>query len=731
MKKRFFAGLGFFLLTLLLHAQLTQWKNVSFGVFFFLFSFFLLGRIWKSVYSRFLPDEEPLIHKMLGFFTPVLLIGFLVGIFLALYKINPFVLSLCFFATALLSLEFFFQTKNKNLQDILDVRNIEFGLSQPPGVLPGVYFFFWIITFAVVLQPATQVLNSPWQHIPVGFLILFFLLTCILLYLLRTSKKTGQLLFLLVLHSILLHSYLPFSHVNPWGGDVWRMIAVEEKFLEEKPLLPVLFGDEVKWREAGPIKLPEALVIPNKYIYSHLWGETVFLASVLHIDLVTLNRFLLPVLWSLLIPILCFALGKKLFDSEKKGLIFAFLTFLPFSLQALGGLTLAVSLGTLMFLFLLYLWIEYIQTEDITARNLAFLFGVLSLFGYTLYFLLFWFVVAISLLYKNISKEKIRRAVWFPVTVLSILFFPLLELISKIDHLPMQFSFVGSIKQFVGEWSGWYIASGIRQGDTLSGNIIFNHTPQVAFVDNIFTHFRWHLMLLMGVLGFFILYGLWSVWREKKLEWKIFTTLFFVVAGGYVIGWYFLEGERSFVRRLDPLLALLLLLFACYGLFTFFEKRKIQVKQMSVGLLAVICFFAFTITTVYATGPDMRVVSASEYDAARVIANQYKNNKNEPCVLADTWLLLALGGITKGNIVGGGFPIDTSFGQKERVELYSTLLKNPTPELTATLGQVSLAQNCFVVVPKKQKNIAKIKEIFGNPRYANKDLFVFGIGLKN
>lgn len=725
MKKRFFPFLGTLLLSGCVFAQMNFFRNDLVGILLFVFSFSVLGKMWKVIYKSIFPDGEKRVFGPLSYFTPFFLVGLMAGIFLTWYKADALFLSIAFFLTGIFTLELFFRKKGSLEEDIFDIRKIEFSSLPPAGVLPVFYFLLWGLTLVGLLAPATIILQTPWQHVPVFFLILFFFLTLLLGKILFTSQRITLVLFLLVLHSALLHLALPLSHQLPWGGDVWRTIGIEEKFIEGKSLLPVLFGQDVKWKEIGPLSIPEAFVIPNKYVYSHLWGETVFLARLFPLDLITLNRFLVPVIWSLFVPILLYAMGRKIFSTEKQALCFSFLSFLPFSLQALGSLTLAVSWGFIFFLFLVFLWFEYIQTRKTSVRNLALFFGALSVFGYTVFFIVFWFMVGITFLLQWKKQRKIQNMWMTILSIGGIFLFPLIELILKIDHFPANAHLLSNIKQAVGQFSGWFYANAIRTHDIASGNIIFNHTPLIAFVQNIFTVQRWHILFLMVFLAISAAVALYSFIQEKNVIHKILFVLFFTVAGGYGIGWYFLEGERFFIRRLDGVLALLIMLLATQGIF-FWIKKYIRPKQEKIYVFFALLFFSFSLCTVYASGPDMRVVSVDEYEVARYVQKQAPT-----CVLADTWVLLALEGVSKGEVVGGGFPIDERFGQTERVKLYTDLLKNPQKEHLSQIDEFSASPECFLVVAKKDVNLPKMREIFGDFLFQNTSMVVWKMGLKN
>ena len=100
-----------------------------------------------------------------------------------------------------------------------------------------------------------------------------------------------------------------------------------------------------------------------------------------------------------------------------------------------------------------------------------------------------------------------------------------------------------------------------------------------------------------------------------------------------------------------------------------------------------------------ASGPDMRVVSENEYKMAEKIWSQAREGNY--CVIADTWVLLPLEAVSSRKIIGGGFPIDYQFGQRELTEIYNGLKNGPNDELIKRAYELTNAETCFVVVEKE------------------------------
>ncbi len=544
--------------------------------------------------------------------------------------------------------------------------------------------FFW--------AGVTTSLETPWQGIFTGYLPVFFLLTVILGLLLLAPYPTKTVLILIILHTLLQHLYLPAAHVLPWGGDVWRHIAVEEKLVRGEVQLPVLFGSQAKFRNF----VPEALLIPHKYAYGQLWGVSAALALITRLPLLEINRWLMPILWSFAVPILLFQLALVLFHSERRGLALAFLPAMSFPFQALGALTLPVSFGFLVFLFALLVWLRSIETGERPLKILGLTLAGFMVFGYSLYFFLIWAVIGVTMVVKNFEKLQSKiQPIFLGIAMISgTLLFPIIDLLGGGSRLPDSWNAGGMIKQFVGQFSGWYFASAIRPHDFLSGNIFFNHVPSYAFVPSIFLVLRWWMIPAMLLLWGIAVVGFLK--SPRTIVWRVLRWCGLSVFVGYVIGWYVLEGDRLFTRRLDLTLAFFTMIFFLQGMGEIFRHVVVS-KYLNIFAVVLVLLFAWFATATYASGPDLRVVSRDEYEAAISVWKKLEMESPPYCVLADTWVLLPLEAVSAGKIVGGGFPIDAQFGQPERVRLYEAMKKNPSEGMREEAKKITGASDCIFI----------------------------------
>ncbi|MFZ2189891.1 MAG: hypothetical protein WAV48_03870, partial [Candidatus Magasanikiibacteriota bacterium] len=296
------------------------------------------------------------------------------------------------------------------------------------------------------------------------------------------------------------------------------------------------------------------------------------------------------------------------------------------------------------------------------------------------------------------------------------------------------------------------------------------HTPDLAFVSSIFNTWRWWLILAMAIVWCLVVFGVFEMAKIKDQRTKIVSLLFSAVLGGYIIGWFVLDGDRLFTRRLDGILAVLILILFVKGLMYLtnhisritYQINTKNVLNKIIILVLVIGFSWFT-TFTYASGPDMRVVSSDEYSVAEYImsnidsADLLKNEQNQKikrskdqlfsdglpifrssdlrlCVLSDTWILLPLEGLSSGKIVGGGFPINYQFGQKERVELLDKFTVNPVETSLVKMKELTQADKCWFVQKSEffvGSNLDKVNKIFKSEPELVGGMFVWQEGLKS
>jgi hypothetical protein len=557
-------------------------------------------------------------------------------------------------------------------------------LDETPKAKIGVIIYFGLILtgfYLLAISRSDGVLLSPWQTIKPAYIIIFFFATLILGLLIFSKLRAKTLLFLFFAHSLLLHSYLPLTHQLIYGADQWRLMAVEQQLIQGKPLSITSFN-------ADPANFIQALD-PGKLAYSQQWGAETILSRLFNLSPLSINKWSLPIIWSIIFPLLLFELGRALGWDKKQSLLFVWLGFLPFAWQAGGSFALPVNYGFICWLLMVLLLLKRIKQQRWEQIVILVLMFVLSVFGYTLYFLLFglaWVLMEIMRSWKGIFSPIGMAG----MTIIIFLFIPAIEIISHYSYFSLV-NFATQIKQFIGNTVGFYLAFGPRPHDILGGNMIFNQTPSYAFVANIFTQWKFWIPVFMFPLIIIAIFGIVKLSKEKKIIYSWLAIMTTGLWSGYFIGFYLFLGDHIISRRLDNILTLFLMSVFVVGLNEILKRYFIRIVWKGF----VILLLSIAITASYSLGPDTKTISVSEYNAMQYVWSEVKNEKN-PCVIADTYPLLALEYFSAKTIVGGGLPISGDFSQTKREELFSKLSNNKDDMVTwSEAKKITGASKCW------------------------------------
>lgn len=740
---------------ILIFANLASWHSTIVGVILFLLYAANLAKSWRWIFAKIYGLEKKLIElRFISGLWVIALVALFSSVVVVFYRITDQVIVNVLFLVWLVTV--FVESYLRPASHVV-IEEYPSAVAQGKAEEEKLVIFdrpFWILPLGFFVLLAASVMFyfsvstgstaafSPWQFIDTQFLFWFFL-ACFLIGLSIFARyRTRVVLVMIVLLTLLQHLYLPLSHKLPWGGDVWRVMAVENSLEQGKSISPVLFGEKtIEKGKIFGIEAPRVFLVPQKYTYGSLWGLSVVLSRGLSISLMTVNIWLMPILFSLVMPVLLFRLGFLLFQSRRRGLFLAWLALLPFPMQVWGGLTLPVSLGYLFFFLALWLWLEYWRQKTCFrpySKMCALGFSLLMIFGYALHFILIWSIVILHALWKwfdNRGNRGVAIGSRVVLIAVSLLVIPVVELVSRYSQFSWQLDWWKNIKQLVGQFSGWFYAIMIRPHDIVNGNLFFNHTPERAFVDNFFLHWRWWLVPIMLAFWVMVFYGWWTSHNREKKLWPVVWILSAMTFGGYIISWYFLAGDHLFARRLDlllPILTLILFISGLEGILITWRTKEMLLRWV---IIAIIFVFSFFITATYASGPDVRVLDVQkEHNVAEYIWSSRAQADGSRCVLADTWILLPLETLSSGAIVGGGFPMDYNFGQTERVALFDKFSGHPEASDLLAMKKLTGANHCWFAQSASklsQTIVDKITALTGvSPRQVNGAL-IWLINLKS
>ncbi len=653
---------------------------------------FVFGAVLLSVYFGYLSKKSALVltrvfdfesgafrTRILAIFFNLVTLGWILGFIITFFRLTSSAIAIAFFANGF----FYILAGLLNLKndEAVPAENSSLECEEEvPHAKVGVFFYIVLVLagfyFLFVAKSFDSVV-SPWQVINQNYIYFFFFATLILGILILFSKLTSKtVLFLVVLHSLLLHSYLPLTHNYFYGADQWRHLGSERRIANEQSFIePKIIGGNQKPDYIGRLS------------YANFWGTSVVMSRVLNLDLIQIGKWMLPLTSAIILTILLFEIGFIIGWGKRHALLFAWLGSLPFALQAGGSFSLPVNWGFLIWLSLILLILKKMRDKQPHQNLIMIVLGVGSVFGYALFFILFWFswaVAEVSRLYHKIYALL--------ASIILVSFIPAIEFFLGYSKLGAV-NWLGQIKQMVGNFSGFYLAIGPRIHNIAGGNIIFNQIPRYAFMENLFTQSRGWLVIFMMLFFATVIISLIIIWKFESRHLLWFAIICLTLLLAYLVVFYFIDGEHVLVRRLDAPLAFLLLVTFFYGLQLVIEKKKMR-EALTVLVLSVV------MAASYSLGPDTKTVSKKEFDAMSYIWSEEKNEQSH-CVLADTYPLLALEGISGKEIVGGAFPIDKYFAQPERVELAVGMNQVINVKLLDRVYELTGADHCWFVGDKQ------------------------------
>ncbi|PKL72062.1 hypothetical protein CVV26_03230 [Candidatus Kuenenbacteria bacterium HGW-Kuenenbacteria-1] len=430
-----------FLIVIGLALNLFLWQirfvGWSFFIAYFIINGIWLGQIFKKIlFSKKDAKTYFLKHKtvevlcfLFGIFLLLNLISFLLTVFLIFFNFSlaqiPLTLGiLTLIISFLIHLDFFVWRfiDDKIISDKISSEKAVGYLNVKPF---WIFCFFGLFFFGLFLLWEARTGNyiqSPWEVIFKIYLYVYLVATLIVAFLIFSKQKVGFILFIIVLHSFLLHSYLPIVFKTGFGENKWKHIGIEKQILNKEKNF--------------------AYLIENKDGNINQWAMTIFLSKILNVDIFWIDLLLGFFIWSIFIPLIFFELAKFLFqsfqgppddenDNYKKQrflLLTAFLPSLFFSFQVYGSVTTPITLGYLFFFFVLLFWLDFIVYKQKISLITAIILSALMFFGHQINFINPFGLITQNNLYQ--PQESIQNyALLFSQYLLIIINFCIFSLI--------------------------------------------------------------------------------------------------------------------------------------------------------------------------------------------------------------------------------------------------------------------------------------------------------------
>lgn len=573
---------------------------------FFIFCLWLVlaGIIAQPSLSKFLPLSK-LGGIFFGSIISFLLLGLVSNIFTAWLAYDFWIVAFC---GALISV--FWLIIRKRISAWPDLSNngegaADFAGSWPKSVWLG--FFVLVISgfVSIFLSSNGNEMASPWLALPVWQLVL--VISGFLFIFLSIDRKISpaKMLAALMFFSLLVHGYL-LVYDNGFGADRFRHLGSENRLIQGLEYQPSLLAEQLWLKRLGPIAIPQALIDRAKVSYGFQWTLESFVSQVSGIGTFQVNRFLLPLLWSLGLTFFAYLIGLMVFSDKRKALLSATFCNGFYLLQYYGAQGLPASYGVLVLAAGMIFWLAWLNNSRKELLAAAVAFTVLAYFNYSLSFLLLAAFGGLALFVKR------SRA--------AALYFSIVAVIALIAAEIM-------------DGNKWQFAWGKIWGTWSYGNLAYYNS--LSRLSDLWGTSLKPLDFIVAV--FFVLLVFYCLIKIAKSGNKLLAVLalaFMATIAAYCFSWVFLQGEHSLSRRLTLFSAW----FLVFILADSFGGNLSARRRLAMGVVLSL-FFAVS----YFSGPVLGInISDRDWSKAQAIWNDIRIIQPRPCIDDDLEVILSL-----------------------------------------------------------------------------------------
>jgi len=487
-----------------------------------------------------------------------------------------------------------------------------------------------------------------WDRISQLYIVAYFVLTFLvgLIVLSSFSKKYTRIVLLFVIvHSFILHSYMPIVYGTIYGGDQWWHMANEEQIIRTGVYGPVLFGDG-SWKELnrsevfqgieagklyvkiGGFNVPYAFV-SGKVSYTFLYSVSVSFSQLLNIDVFFNYWLLVPILWSLVVPAILFNVGRLFSWKESTSLLLSFLPSFFYFLNMYGSNTAPISLGIVLFFPSLLTWFNYLVKGDSKSLLLAVALTGVLYFNYSLVWVLLIMmgILSVAIRFFNDSRRKCYAILIVPLLFLLIMAIPFLDTFenrsSFIPELTNNF-----VQTLFFKFAGYLgdrlmLPTFSSRFDPFFGGVMYK--SEVSSQFNLVSLLPM-LILATTFLWIFVIAGIRKALKKRgsnRLPMLFLVVFFLVLEFSTFVVWYLLMAPHAMGLRLNSFRQIFMLLLAVLGLMYIYEFMKTKLRRVKTGVVFLALLIAFESATFYVLNPVSQNIASYEMDAIRYI---YENN---------------------------------------------------------------------------------------------------------
>lgn len=693
-------------------------KSTFFGVAFFVIWLFLVGNSYKILIDKY--TKNIYFKHLIGIFFAFYCLCFFGSIFVVLYKINFFYFSISLILTTIIPLFFldkrilfrfykinFLGIKNKILNNI---KTINFSKNLILVFFSIIAFSFIVIFYLFKARTGDYNVYQFNKTFPLLWVLFSALICLVFIFILKIknveknqlnifNKNTGNKhfilsVFLIIFISFIFHSTLPILYKSGFGGDRLRHTGSEKYLQQGNIITPSLFGDKnnVVIKKIGNFFIPEVLIVGNKQSYGNKWTADIFISWIINKDVINIDKYLVFIIWSIFIPIFFINIFKNFTNNKKYLLLFSLGSLFLSPLLIQGSQSDPRSFGLLLFLFFVTLFINKVGDEDFNIKSFILfnLFSILFLyFNYIVFLVIF---IIITSFYVLLNKTNIKARLLFilffsfPILILDLLsgqtFFMKENFYQILDKINV---FLNSLFSFGDYTSGIY--------ESMRNFLYFkvsseNYNLKFPWIVN-FAPFFSIIFFIFVVLGIVYFYR-----KQEKFKFLVFS--FFSIFLSYFFSFVFFNGVRIFAKRIEIVISIMLILFFCFGVVFLCDRKRYEISNNLICIPLIVFCSLFSVSTLF-SGPIMENATESDFKVSKWIYDIVKNDEKY-CIIANTWPLLAIEYESGSRIITGGFPQGLEYSQKERVEIFNKMIKNPSKELLDEAKKITGAKKCFLIL---------------------------------
>jgi hypothetical protein len=261
-----------------------------------------------------------------------------------------------------------------------------------------------LVAFCYYLLAASRTgeAYTVWQNLHPAFIPLLFAAAFVLLTILFTSNKTAHKLLLIIVYSILIHSF--FSIVFPAGDLSGQQMVLgrtrrvfDNTILHGWTGLPTQTVQVVIYEMFQGVNLQAAL-------------STIF-ARILGLDIFYVHLFFVPVLWSIFVPVAAFLTTKALSGSENASILSSLVvSAFPYTIY-FGAISVPNSLGFIFFFYSFYFTLEYLASKDSKTAYFAVVFTFFSFLSHFVTGIMSLSLLLLATVFKAYRMEKKPSAI--------------------------------------------------------------------------------------------------------------------------------------------------------------------------------------------------------------------------------------------------------------------------------------------------------------------------------